>query len=103
MNNNLVRIIAYTAVFIAYSASAQAAGTGMPWETVLSQILGSLTGPITKFILVGVAIAAGAGAALSESGGGMRKLFAVVCGLSVICAAPVFVPSLFGFTGGAEF
>ena len=81
--------------------SAHAAGSGMPWEGPLTQILSSVEGPIAKIIGTIAIILAGLGLAFGDTGGGFRKLIQIVFGLSIAFTATSFFLSFFSFGGGA--
>ncbi len=81
--------------------SAQAAGTGMPWEAPLQSVLDSVQGPVAKIMAVIVIIATGLALAFGESSGGFRRLIQIVFGLSIAFAASSFFLSFFSFGGGA--
>jgi type IV secretion system protein TrbC len=83
------------------SAQAQAAGSGMPWEEPLQQILESVEGPVAKIIAVIIIIVTGLTLAFGETSGGSRKLIQIVFGLSIAFAASSFFLSFFSFGGGA--
>jgi type IV secretory pathway VirB2 component (pilin) len=97
--------VAATAAAFALSAStamsAQAAGTGMPWEQPLQQVLDSVQGPVAKIIAVMVIITTGLSLAFGETSGGFRRLIQIVFGLSIAFAASSFFLSFFSFGGGA--
>ncbi|AKP72326.2 conjugal transfer protein TrbC [Piscirickettsia salmonis] len=78
-------------------------GSPMPWEGPLQKILASIQGPVAKILGVIVIIIAGLGIAFGESGGGMRKIFQIVFGLSIAFTATSVVTSLFGVTAGSVF
>lgn len=105
MKQNLTQILlvvlALCTFFIPFAA--EASGSGMPWESVLDQILESITGPVAKVISVIAIVATGLAMAFGEGGGGMRKLLMVVMGLSISFAATSFFLPFFGFTGGVGF
>ena len=82
-------------------SSAYAAGTNMPWEQPLQQILDSIQGPVAKIVAVIVIIMTGLTLAFGESAGGFRKLIQIVFGLSIAFAASSFFLSFFSFAGGA--
>ena len=84
-----------------FATAAQAAGTGMPWEQPLQQVLGSVQGPVAKILAVIVIIVTGLTLAFGESAGGFRRLIQIVFGLSIAFAASSFFLSFFSFTGGA--
>ena len=81
---------------------ALAAGSNMPWEQPLTQILDSVQGPVAKIIAV-IIIIIGSGLALAfgETSGGMRRLIQIVFGLSIAFAASSFFLTFFNFAGGA--
>lgn len=81
--------------------SAHAAGTGMPWEAPLQQILDSVQGPVAKIVSVIIIVVTGLTLAFGETGGGFRKLIQIVFGLSIAFAASSFFLSFFAFGGGA--
>ena len=83
------------------STSAHAAGSGMPWEQPLQQILSSVQGPVAKIIAVMIIIITGLTLAFGETAGGFRKLIQIVFGLSIAFAASSFFLSFFSFGGGA--
>ena len=82
---------------------ALAAGTGMPWEGPMDQILNSVTGPWLRFGSVIAIIVTGLTLAFGETAGIARKAIMVVLGLSVACAATGWGLSFFGFAGGLVF
>lgn len=88
---------------ILITSSVHAAETGLPWESTLTKILESLTGPVSKVLGVIAIVLAGFGIAFGESGGTMRKIFQIVLGLSIAFTASSLVVELFGFSGGAIF
>ena len=83
------------------AAQAQAAGSGMPWEEPLQQVLESVQGPVAKIIAVIIIITTGLTLAFGETGGGFRRLIQIVFGLSIAFAASSFFLSFFSFGGGA--
>ena len=84
-----------------WAGSANAAGSGMPWEGPLDQILQSIEGPVARIAAVIVIIMTGLALAFGESSGGMRKLIQIVFGLSIAFAATSFFLAFFSFGGGA--
>lgn len=81
-------------------ARAFGAGTGMPWEQPMDQILTSITGPWLRFGTVAAIVMVGLFLAFSETGGVFRRALFVVLGLSLACAATSWGLSFFGFSGG---
>ena len=94
---------AFSALFFAAAMStpANAAGSGMPWETPLTQILESIEGPVAKVCAVVIIIVTGLSLAFGDMSGGFRRLVQVVFGLSIAFAATSFFLSFFQFAGGA--
>ena len=82
------------------TAPAWAAGSNMPWEQPLNQILQSVEGPVAKIIAVIVIIVTGLTLAFGDSSGGFRRLIQIVFGLSIAFAASSFFLSFFSFGGG---
>ncbi len=82
-------------------AAAQAAGTGMPWEQPLQQVLDSVQGPVAKIVAVIIIITTGLTLAFGETAGGFRRLIQIVFGLSIAFAASSFFLTFFSFAGGA--
>jgi len=95
--------VAFTALAIALTiaTSAQAAGSGMPWEQPLQQVLESVQGPVAKIIAVIIIILTGLTLAFGETAGGFRRLIQIIFGLSIAFAASSFFLSFFSFGGGA--
>jgi len=83
------------------ATAAQAAGSGMPWEEPLQQVLESVQGPVAKIFAVLIIISTGLALAFGETSGGFRKLIQIVFGLSIAFAASSFFLSFFSFGGGA--
>ncbi|HTE38497.1 MAG TPA: TrbC/VirB2 family protein [Reyranella sp.] len=96
--------LAVLSTFVAFAlltAPAYAAGSNMPWEQPLNQILESIQGPVAKVISVIVIILTGLALAFGETSGGFRRLIQIVFGLSIAFAASSFFLSFFSFGGGA--
>lgn len=93
------RLLVAVALFVPVSAFA--AGSGMPWEEPLQQILESVQGPVAKIVAVIIIITTGLALAFGETSGGFRKLIQIVFGLSIAFAASSFFLSFFSFGGGA--
>ncbi len=86
---------------LALAATAQAAGSGMPWEEPLQQVLESVQGPVAKIVAVIIIIVTGLTLAFGETAGGFRRLIQIIFGLSIAFAASSFFLSFFSFGGGA--
>jgi type IV secretion system protein TrbC len=83
------------------TTSAQAAGSGMPWEAPLQKVLESVQGPVAKIVAVIIIIVTGLTLAFGETAGGFRRLIQIIFGLSIAFAASSFFLSFFSFGGGA--
>jgi type IV secretion system protein TrbC len=94
-------VLSSLVLFVLLSGPAQAAGSNMPWEQPLNQILESIQGPVAKVISVIVIILTGLALAFGETSGGFRRLIQIVFGLSIAFAASSFFLSFFSFGGGA--
>jgi type IV secretion system protein TrbC len=97
------RRIVSTGVFVASCLAASpafAAGSNMPWEQPLNQILQSVEGPVAKIIAVIIIIVTGLSLAFGDTSGGFRRLIQIVFGLSIAFAASSFFLSFFSFGGG---
>jgi type IV secretion system protein VirB2 len=81
--------------------TAQAAGSGMPWEAPLESILESIEGPVARIVAVIIITLTGLTLAFGESSGGFRRLIQIVFGLSIAFAATSFFLAFFTFGGGA--
>ncbi len=88
------------AFLVLASAPVYAAGSNMPWELPLQQILDSIQGPVAKVISVIIIIMTGLTLAFGEASGGFRRLIQIVFGLSIAFAASNFFLSFFQFGGG---
>ena len=83
------------------TAPAYAAGSSMPWEQPLQQILDSIQGPVAKIISVIIIVVTGLTLAFGDTSGGFRRLIQIVFGLSIAFAASSFFLTFFSFSGGA--
>jgi type IV secretion system protein TrbC len=90
-----------TALCLLIANPAFAAGSGMPWEEPLQQVLESVQGPVAKIMAVIIIITTGLTLAFGETAGGFRRLIQIVFGLSIAFAASSFFLSFFSFGGGA--
>ena len=96
-----VRIELAIASILLWPGLAHAAGSNMPWEQPLTQILNSVQGPVAKIVAVIIIISSGLALAFGETSGGMRRLIQIVFGLSIAFAASSFFLTFFNFAGGA--
>jgi type IV secretory pathway VirB2 component (pilin) len=93
-------VLAAASFQMLFSASARAAGSNMPWEQPLNQILQSVQGPVAKILAVIIIIMTGLTLAFGDTSGGFRRLIQIVFGLSIAFAASSFFLSFFSFGGG---
>jgi type IV secretory pathway VirB2 component (pilin) len=100
VRTNLATISLFIAGALA-GTPASAAGSNMPWEQPLQQILQSIEGPVSKIIAVIIIIVTGLTLAFGDTAGGFRRLIQIVFGLSIAFAASSFFLSFFSFGGGA--
>lgn len=89
------------ALTLVSAGTAHAAGSGMPWEAPLTQILESIEGPVTRIVAVIIITITGLSLAFGEGSGGFRRLIQIVFGLSIAFAATSFFLAFFSFGGGA--
>jgi type IV secretion system protein VirB2 len=104
MTSTLRKRLAGAAAFtlcVALAAPAHAAGSNMPWEQPLQQVLESIEGPVAKIIAVIIIIVTGLTLAFGDTSGGFRRLVQIVFGISIAFAASSFFLSFFQFGGGA--
>lgn len=92
------------AAFLALSTcAAHASGSNMPWESPMTQVMDSITGPVAKVISVVIIFGTGVSLAVGDVQGGFKKLLQIVFGLTIAFAAVSFFLPLFGYGGGAVF
>jgi type IV secretion system protein TrbC len=91
---------AATVITVAAASNARAAGSNMPWEQPLNQILQSVEGPVAKILAVIIIIVTGLTLAFGDTSGGFRRLIQIVFGLSIAFAASSFFLAFFSFGGG---
>ncbi len=99
--NRTLQAATLVALALALSGRAHAAGSGMPWEGPLDQILASIEGPVARIVAVIIITLTGLTLAFGETSGGFRKLIQIVFGLSIAFAATSFFLTFFSFGGGA--
>ena len=92
--------LAVSSMVLLTTVPAWAAGSNMPWEQPLNQILQSVEGPVAKIIAVIIIVVTGLTLAFGDSSGGFRRLIQIVFGLSIAFAASSFFLSFFSFGGG---
>jgi type IV secretion system protein VirB2 len=100
MTNRLAAALTTLSITL-MTASARAAGAGMPWEEPLTAILESIEGPVARIVAVIIITITGLTLAFGETSGGFRRLVQIVFGLSIAFAATSFFLAFFSFGGGA--
>ena len=98
---SIFAITAFVTMNVLATTPAFAAGSNMPWEQPLQQILQSIEGPVSKIVAVIIIIVTGLTLAFGDTAGGFRRLIQIVFGLSIAFAASSFFLSFFSFGGGA--
>jgi type IV secretion system protein VirB2 len=93
-------LVAFIGAQMLVSGPVWAAGSNMPWEQPLNQILQSVQGPVAKILAVIIIIMTGLTLAFGDTSGGFRRLIQIVFGLSIAFAASSFFLSFFSFGGG---
>ncbi len=68
-----IALIILSIAILASCLPANAAGSGMPWETPLQRILESIEGPVAKVSAVVIIIVTGLSLAFGDMSGGFRK------------------------------
>jgi type IV secretory pathway VirB2 component (pilin) len=96
-----LRLAPAIALLAATTIPTFAAGSNMPWEQPLNQILQSIEGPVSKIMAVIIIVTTGLTLAFGDTSGGFRRLIQIVFGLSIAFAASSFFLSFFSFGGGA--
>ena len=95
-----VGFLLFTQLMTAAPSFASSSGSGLPWETPLTTVKNSLTGPVALAVSVCALFACGA---VLVFGGEMtefvkRALYAVIA-ISFIVGGASFVTTVFGFSG----
>jgi type IV secretion system protein VirB2 len=98
--NRCIVLAASVGAQMLVSGPAWAAGSNMPSEQPLTQILQSIQGPVAKILAVIIIIMTGLTLAFGDTSGGFRRLIQIVFGLSIAFAASSFFLSFFSFGGG---
>lgn len=94
---------AVLALVLVEPAWAGGTGGGMPWDSWLTSIADSITGPVAKALGVIAIAITGLGVAISEGGSWVRKGMQVMFALCIAFSASTFFLGFLGFTGGAGF
>lgn len=73
-----------------------AGGSGLPWEAPLDTILTSLSGPVSRTLILISVIACGIGLAFGSESSGFRKIMGIAFGAAITIGAVSFLQTLFG-------
>lgn len=101
VNQTVLALAIFLLFYCLFAPAAHAAGSGMPWEGPLQNILDSVSGPVAQIMGAITIILTGLAYASGEGGAGMRKLIQIVFGLSIAFTASSFFLGFFSFSGGA--
>ena len=101
LRNSLLITSASLGALLLQVQLAHAAGSGMPWEAPLTQVLESIEGPVARIVAVIIIIITGLSLAFGDTSGGFRRLIQIIFGLSIAFAATSFFLAFFSFGGGA--
>ena len=99
--NSVLLASASLGALLLQAQAAHAAGSGMPWEAPLTQVLESIEGPVARIVAVIIIIITGLSLAFGDTSGGFRRLIQIIFGLSIAFAATSFFLAFFSFGGGA--
>lgn len=72
-----------------------------PWEKFLTALTQQVTGPMARILGIFGIVVGVLGCVYGDHGGGMRKVFGVILGMSTIFFAASFVNLIMGSAGGA--
>jgi type IV secretion system protein VirB2 len=97
------RVLTTIIFTLATAPAAWASGSGMPWETPMTELESSLTGPVAKALGIFAIVMFGLMFAFSEHGSALRKGMGILMGISIAFAASSFGMTFLGFSGGAGF
>ena len=93
-------ITSWVVAFLILPMTAQASQLGMnAWETILSKISNSLTGPVAYAMAIIAIVICGLTMAFADLQGGAKKFVQAACGLSIAFFAAQIVTSFIGFSG----
>jgi type IV secretion system protein VirB2 len=79
-------------------ASATPAGTAMPWDTPLTNLLNNLQGTVARIAITVAIVVTGLVFAFGEAGSGLRRVAAIAFGGALALGALAFMTAL-GWVG----
>ena len=95
MSRSAALLLTIAALVAAASpAHASTLVTGLPWESVLTLILESITGPVARVVSAVAVVVTGLTWMMGEHGRGARHLFGVAFGVSLALGALSFLEAL---------
>jgi type IV secretory pathway VirB2 component (pilin) len=96
---NSAKALAWAVPLVLAAASAQAAGTGIPWEAPITSVTSSITGIVLTSVLSLLVVGAGVAMAMSSSQG-VQRFSQLIMGGST-AAGFLFFLGWFGAGAGA--
>lgn len=96
----LIVLTAFLVLFGAEPALATPAGTAMPWDTPLTNLLNNLQGTVARIAITVAIVLTGLIFAFGEAGSGLRKVMGIAFGGALALGALAFMTAL-GWVGAA--
>lgn len=96
----LAPVLATSLTTFLFATPALAAGSNMPWESSLSDIATSVSGPVLAALGVLVICGVAGAVSLGDSTSGVRRGLMAVVGIGIAASATTLL-SWLGFAGGA--
>ena len=93
-----IRVAAVLLIGASRSAGATVAGSPMPWDTPLQNLLNNLTGPTARALVIIAIVACGLLWAFTRNEEGLKKLGQIAFGGAIALGAVAMMASL-GFAG----
>lgn len=100
---NALPIACLTALFVLVGvepAFATPAGTAMPWDTPLTNLLNNLQGTVARIAVTVAIVITGLVFAFGEAGSGLRRVAAIALGGALALGALTFMTAL-GWVGAS--
>ena len=95
-----VVLLLFFGVLTADPALATPAGTAMPWDTPLTNLLNNLQGTVARIAITVAIVLTGLIFAFGEAGSGLRKVMGIAFGGALALGALAFMTAL-GWVGAA--
>ena len=93
-------LLAFVVIAFAGPALATPAGTPMPWDTPLNNLLNNLQGTVARIAITIAIVLTGLIFAFGEAGSGLRKVMSIAFGGALALGALTFMTAL-GWVGAA--